>query len=127
MPSLSILAPFITRLVNRRTALILSICMALIISSAFLSRSTLSRVTMTGAITVTNTNDSGADSLRQAIIDIDDGGTIDFDIPGSGPDIITLTSGELAITKNLTIVGSTTKSLTISGNNVSRIFNVTRG
>jgi hypothetical protein len=101
--------------------------MALIISSAFLSRSTLSRVTMTGAITVTNTNDSGADSLRQAIIDIDDGGTIDFDIPGSGPDIITLTSGELAITKNLTIVGSTTKSLTISGNNVSRIFNVTRG
>jgi hypothetical protein len=39
-------------------------------------------------------------------------------------DIITLTTGELAITKNLTIVGSTSKSLTISGNNTSRIFNV---
>jgi hypothetical protein len=54
-------------------------------------------------------------------------GTIDFDIPGSGPDIITLTTGELAITKNLIIVGSTTKSLTISGNNASRVFNVNSG
>ncbi|HWP54763.1 MAG TPA: hypothetical protein VN476_11565, partial [Pyrinomonadaceae bacterium] len=82
---------------------------------------------MTGAITVINTGDAGAGSLRQAITDIDDGGTIDFNIPGSGPDIITLTTGELAITKNLTIAGSTSKSLTISGNNTSRVFNVSAG
>jgi len=127
LPSLSIIAPFITRLVNRRTALIFAICMALIVCGAFLSRSTLSRATMTGAITVVNTADSGAGSLRQAITDIDDGGTIDFNIPTIGPDIITLTSSELAITKNLTIVGSTAKSLTISGNNANRIFNVSAG
>jgi len=76
------------------------------------------------SITVTNTNDSGAGSLRQAIADICDGGTIDFNIPGGGPDTITLTTGELAIAKNLTIAGSTAKSLTISGNSAGRVFNI---
>ncbi len=43
---------------------------------------------------VTATGDSGAGSLRQAILDSDAGGganTIDFDIPGSGPQTITVT------------------------------------
>ncbi len=47
--------------------------------------------------TVTNTSDSGAGSLRQAITDANGGGpgphTITFDIPGSGVQAITLASG----------------------------------
>ena len=54
------------------------------------------------SITVTNTNDSGAGSLRQAISDICSGGTIDFNLT-TYPSTITLTTGELAISKNLTI------------------------
>src|SRR5262249_37801855 len=40
---------------------------------------------------------------------------------------ITLTSGELPITQNLTINGPGAKALTISGNNASRIFNIHAG
>jgi hypothetical protein len=46
---------------------------------------------------VTNTNDSGAGSLRQAILDANAGGgvlqTIDFNIPGNGPYTIAVGSG----------------------------------
>lgn len=71
-------------------------------------------------ITVTNTNDSGAGSLRQAIIDATAGQEIDFSVTGT----ITLTSGELAINKDLTITGPGADTLSVSGNNSSRIFNV---
>src|SRR2546426_8703257 len=47
--------------------------------------------------------------------------------PGHVTSPITLTTGELVIDKNLTIQGPTTASLTISGNNNSRIFNVQTG
>ncbi|HBE33222.1 MAG TPA: hypothetical protein DD990_18370, partial [Cyanobacteria bacterium UBA11368] len=40
---------------------------------------------------------------------------------------IALTSGELAIAKNLTIQGLGANNLTISGNNVSRVFNIDDG
>lgn len=41
--------------------------------------------------------------------------------------VITLTLGELPITQNLTIRGPGTKILTVSGNNNSRVFNVSAG
>src|SRR5262249_51405898 len=54
-----------------------------------------------GTATVTNTNDSGAGSLRQALLDVCDGATIDFNL-GAGSHTILL-SGELAISRNVTI------------------------
>lgn len=71
-------------------------------------------------ITVTNTNDSGAGSLRQAIVDAAPGDMIDFSVAGT----ITLTTGGLTIGKNLSITGPGAAQLTVDGNNVSRIFYV---
>ena len=76
------------------------------------------------AITVTNNNDSGPGSLRQAISDASPGDTIDFDSSLNGQ-TITLTSGELLIDKDLTIAGLGTNLLTISGNHASRVFHMT--
>ena len=73
--------------------------------------------------TVINTNDSGVGSLRDAITNVCTGGTINFD-PALNGQTITLTSGELAINKSLTINGPGANLLTISGNNASRIFNI---
>jgi len=85
-------------------------------------------------ITVTNTNDSGAGSLRQAIADASAGDTVTF-AAGLAGNTITLTSGELTINKQLTIDGdlnddlafSAANDITISGGNSSRVFNVTGG
>src|SRR2546426_10601307 len=44
--------------------------------------------------------------------------------PGHVVSPITLTSGELAIGKNLTIQGPSANLLTISGNNASRVFDI---
>ena len=53
-------------------------------------------------IIVNNTNDSGPGSLRQALVDANDGDTIDATgISG----VITLTSGELLVDKSVTING----------------------
>ena len=75
---------------------------------------------------VTNTNDSGAGSLRQAIADAMPGDTINFDLSGC-PCTIMLTSGELVINKDLTITGPGANLLTISGNNASRVFFINPG
>ena len=61
-------------------------------------------------------------SLRQAIIDVDPAGTIDFD---SSVTTIVLTTGELSITKDVTINGPGAGSLTIDGNGISRVFRIT--
>jgi LPXTG-site transpeptidase (sortase) family protein len=74
-------------------------------------------------ITVTNRNDSGAGSLRQAIATAAPGETIDFSVTG----IITLSSGQLTIDKNLTITGPGESNLTISGGGSSRIFEIASG
>src|SRR5215467_8835116 len=75
--------------------------------------------------TVSNLNDSGPGSLRQAVLDaVPSGGdTIVFSVSGT----ITLTTGEITIDKGLRISGPGPQSLTISGNNTSRVFNVLQG
>jgi len=79
--------------------------------------------------TVGNINDLGAGSLRQAIIDANalvGADDIRFDTTGvfAAPQIITLTTGELGITQDLSIQGTGASNLTISGNNTSRVFNI---
>jgi hypothetical protein len=80
-------------------------------------------------ITVTNTNDSGPGSLRQILADAHDGNLINFAAALNGQ-IITLTSAELAIDKNITINGPGPNTVTISGsfsNPPFRIFHVMPG
>src|SRR6478672_10528373 len=80
----------------------------------------------TNIITVTNTNDSGPGSLRQALVDSQDGDTIDFDSSLNGQ-TVTLTSGELLINKNITISGPGANLLAVSraAKAAFRIFHVT--
>ena len=88
------------------------------------------RATAFGAvITVQSTADSGgicpgpSCTLRQAIADAIPSDIIDFSVTGT----ITLTSGELSINKDLTIEGPGKDQLAISGNNASRVFNISGG
>ena len=74
-------------------------------------------------VAVTNLNDSGAGSLRQAIADVPAGGHVTFAVSGT----IVLTSAELTIGKNLFIDGPGASLLSVSGNNARRVFNVTAG
>ncbi len=75
-------------------------------------------------LTVTNTSDSGAGSLREALVTASAGDTIQFS-GLSANSIILLTSGELTVTQEITIDGSTATNLAVDGNNASRVFNVT--
>jgi hypothetical protein len=71
---------------------------------------------------VTNLLDAGPGSLRDAIAGTPSGGTVDFQPGLSGT--ITLTSGELAIAKDLTLSGPGADVLTVSGNQASRVFDI---
>ncbi|MEY2481541.1 MAG: hypothetical protein QOK24_69, partial [Verrucomicrobiota bacterium] len=77
-------------------------------------------------VTVATNADSGAGSLRQALVDVCDGGTINFAAGLNGQTIL-LTTGELLINKNVTINGPNAALLTVSGNNTSRVFEITSG
>jgi len=69
---------------------------------------------------VTSLADGGPGSLRQAIADASTGDTVTFSVTGT----VMLTSGELPITKHLSIVGPGAGELALSGGFTSRVFNV---
>ena len=74
-------------------------------------------------IVVTNTNDSGPGSLRDALAIANDGDTIDATgVSGT----ILLTSGELQITHNVTINGPGADNLAVNGNATFRVFENSR-
>jgi hypothetical protein len=88
-------------------------------------------------ITVTNTADSGAGSLRDAVTQANaDAPAVDviaFSNTTAGGNVnfydgathaITLTSGELALTKSATVTGPGPNGLIVSGNNASRVFDI---
>jgi hypothetical protein len=78
---------------------------------------------MTGraaTMTVTNTNDSGPGSLRNALSIANDGDTITFAVTGS----IGLTSGQLLVNHSITISGPGAENLAVNGNANSRVFHV---
>ena len=75
---------------------------------------------------VTNANDSGAGSLRQAIAYSQPGDTVDFS-PFLDGQTITLSSGALVISHDLTIAGPGAASLAVSGNHASRVFDIEAG
>ncbi|MBI3151019.1 MAG: HYR domain-containing protein [Chloroflexi bacterium] len=77
-------------------------------------------------IEVTNANDSGAGSLRQAINDVDAGGTITFNSSLSGSTITI--SSVFNISKNMTIDGAALASqVTLNGGGTQRVFYVNAG
>lgn len=71
-------------------------------------------------ITVTSTNDSGANTLREALANALNGDTINFAV--ATPASITLTSGELVVSSSVTITGPGPDNLAINGNNASGVF-----
>ena len=76
-------------------------------------------------LTVINTNDSGAGSLRQAITTAASGDTITFQTGVTGT--ITLTSGELDVSQSVTLVGPGASALAVDGGGRFRVFAVTGG
>ena len=80
------------------------------------------------SFTVTNTSDSGAGSLRQAIQDANASSTavtINFDL--TYPATITLTGGTLNVTQSVTIHGPGANDLTIDGNHNLQILSIASG
>ena len=72
--------------------------------------------------TVTSTNDSGSGSLRASLASTTNGDTIDMTgVTGT----IVLTNGQLNVPNSVTMLGPGASALTVSGNNASRVFNVT--
>jgi hypothetical protein len=76
-------------------------------------------------ITVTNGNDSGPGSLRQALADANDGDTINFD---ASVGTVTLTTAELAISKSITVSGAPNMVTVVRSSQTEfRIFHVMPG
>ena len=95
------------------------------IFSFFTNREASSFFDTTANFTVTNLDDAGVGSLRKAVADANaaaEDDTISFDPGLSG--VITLTSGEILINSNISIIKTGASSLSVSGTNASRVFNI---
>ena len=77
---------------------------------------------------VTNLNDSGAGSLRQAIVQSNStSGSNEIDFAPGLSGGVRLAGGELQITHDVRIVGPGADVIQVSGNQASRVFEVTAG
>ena len=94
-----------------------AICMAL----AVLALSSASP-TLAATITVTNLNDSGPGSLRNAIASASSGDIINFSVMGT-----IILNSPLYINTSLTISGPGASKLAISGSNSVQVFVISRG
>ena len=85
--------------------------------------------TVPSTFTVGNLADSGPGSLRQAILDANanPGADLIHFAPAARDGTITLTSGQLSITDDLTIDGPGADRLAVSGNDASRVFRIGSG
>src|SRR5437773_3924995 len=102
--------------------LLLAVC---VIPFALAQRTTVKGNKPADVITVTNGDDSGPGSLRQALADANDGDTINFD-PSVGT--VTLTTAELAIDKSLTLSGAPQMVTVVRASQTEfRIFHVMPG
>ncbi len=80
-----------------------------------------------GPLTVTSTADSGAGTLRTILTSAPHGAVVTF-APGLSGQSIVLTSGEIILSKWVTIdASSLANGIRINGNGTSRIFNVSAG
>ena len=77
-------------------------------------------------VTVENTADSGAGSLRKALGSVCVDGTIHFSPMLAGQTITNL-SGPLVLAKNVTVDGSLAPGVAVSGNDTDRVFIVNAG
>lgn len=91
----------------------------------FLSIFIVPTLSQGATIGVINANDSGPGSLREAVETLAaDGDEIIFNIPSASPNIITLTTGQITISKSITITGPGANELTIDGSANGRIFQI---
>jgi hypothetical protein len=105
---------------------------ALLLTAMFSFASTSAQ---SAVLSVTNTQDTGSDSLRAAVDAAAPGDTIHFNIPTSDNGYnavaniftITLASGEIVIAKDLIIAGPSAANVALSGNQTSRILHITAG
>jgi len=79
------------------------------------------RLVAPSEVTVTNTNDSGSGSLREAVNLVANEGSVFFDLSLANG-TINLTSGPVALNKTITIDGSDAPGLAISGGNTDRVL-----
>ena len=77
-------------------------------------------------IVVSNLNDSGDGSLRQALSAIATGGSITFD-PGLAGGAIALTSGPLVLSRDVSVSGPASAAVTIDGGGADRLLIVETG
>jgi hypothetical protein len=82
--------------------------------------------TVLSTLTVLNTLDKGAGSLRDTITNAKSGNTIVF-APSLNGQTITLTSDQLTINKSVDIEGPGAGLLAVSGSNAVRVFDINEG